>query len=329
MKRILFRADAKPSIGIGDLMSLINLSHYFNPREWECFFMIKAYSAGIKLAKRIEKKYVFILDESISIENEVDEINHVVQIHKIDILFFEITDRRLSKYTGLTNNVKKACVNFNDHLLNGIDLVINWDVDAVKYMHQSSAPNALFLLGPKYVILPKQFYSLHDRRYKDKVETLLISMGGADEFNFTMKVVKIIIENNVKVSLNIIVGSGYENIEKLKSLLKNSFIDYKIKHDVGNMFNEYINCDFAIGAGGLTSSELVATKTPSALIATYEHQIARCKFFDKKRLVKYLGYKDFDSEELLRSINNPTKPNCNFLFETSKIINNIESICAN
>ena len=57
MKRILFRADAKPSIGIGDLMSLINLSFYLNPREWECFFMIKAYSAGIKLAKRIEKKY--------------------------------------------------------------------------------------------------------------------------------------------------------------------------------------------------------------------------------------------------------------------------------
>ncbi|MFQ5676793.1 MAG: hypothetical protein ACE5G1_12925, partial [bacterium] len=36
-------------------------------------------------------------------------------------------------------------------------------------------------------------------------------------------------------------------------------------------------------------SELVATHTPSLLVAAYEHQVARCRYFDEKGMAVYLG----------------------------------------
>ncbi len=329
MKRILFRADAKPSIGIGDLMSLINLSHYFNPREWECFFMIKAYPAGIRLIDRVKKDNAFILDESISIENEVAKINHVIQMHKINVLFFEITERALSEYVGLTSNVKKACVNFNAHLLEDLDLVVNWDVNAISYMRQQDAPNANFLLGPEYVILPKNFYELKRRSYKIYPETLLVAMGGADEHDLTFDIIKCMIDNKIKLTINIVVGSGYQYTSRLEKLLEKSLINWEIKYDVKSMLDEYLNCDMAIGTGGLTASEIVATKTPAMLIATYEHQVARCQYFHDKGYVKYLGFRSFDTDELLNGFNHlPINSNKN-IFNTEKVVDEIKKIARN
>ena len=326
MKRILFRADAKPSIGIGDLMSLINLSYYFDPNEWECFFMVRPYPAGLKLIKRVEEDKVFVLSEGITIQDEVDKINRIVKTYDIDLLFFEITEIALSEYQGLTKEVKKACINFNSHLLNDLSLVINWDVEAVQYMHQQDAPKATFLLGPEYVILPKHFYTLKNRKHSEIVETLLIAMGGADEFDFTLQIVNVLIEKKCDLKLNIIIGSGYENRDELEIKLRNSQLKFEIKQDVSDMLNEYLACDLAIGAGGLTASELVASKTPALLIATYEHQIARCQFFDERGFVQYLGFKSFDSKTLLDALKAPKKMQENTFFNTQKIIDQVASL---
>ena len=92
------------------------------------------------------------------------------------------------------------------------------------------------------------------------------------------------------------------------------------------MFEEYLDCDVAIGSGGLTASELVATRTPSVLIATYEHQIERCRYFDSARNVKYIGYRQFDNQELMRSIAYPIKPNGQICFDTKAIVNECNEI---
>ena len=63
------------------------------------------------------------------------------------------------------------------------------------------------------------------------------------------------------------------------------------------MLDEYLSCNIGIGAGGLTSSEMVATRLSTILIATYKHQIARCKYFDKQGWAKYLGYRDFKNDK--------------------------------
>ena len=321
MKKIVFRADAAPHIGIGDLMSLINISKYFGD-DFEKYFIVKSYKAAVELVKKHGVKNCFFIDESIAINDEIKYINSFIGKNKIDIVFFEITERKLSDYVGISKGVKKVAVNFDGYILDDLDLVIDWDVEAKSFFDTQKYPNTKFLLGSQYVILPKEFYSKkviqRDNRLVNK--KLLIAMGGADELDFTSKVVDILIKYKPKVELNIIIGSGYENKERLEDRLKNSDVKYFIKQNITNMLDEYLSCDVAIGAGGLTSSELVAAKSSAILIATYEHQIARCSYFHKKEWAKYLGYRDFDKHELLKAIQNPLKPSKGLLFKTNKIV---------
>lgn len=323
--KILFRADAKPSIGIGDLMSLISLSRYFDE---ETFFIIRSYKAGIDLANKYNITNLFIIDEKLSLEEEINYINEFIKKNNITTLVLEITERKLSSYINLDENVKKVAINFDGNILKDLDLVIDWDVEAHKFFDESNYKKSKFLLGHEYVILPKHFYNkkINNRKLNLPIKKLLIAMGGADELNFTYKIVKKIIEKNIKVELNIIIGSGYEYKDELMDLLLKSNIKYSIKQNISNMLEEYLNSDCAISAGGLTASELVATKTPSMLIATYEHQIARCQYFDAKKWVKYLGFRCFDIEDVIEFISKPIIITDNNIFKTEVVVNEIKKI---
>jgi spore coat polysaccharide biosynthesis predicted glycosyltransferase SpsG len=328
-KKILFRADAAPHIGIGDLMSLINISKYFD-ETYEKYFIIKSFPAGVNLVKKYLVDNYLIIDFDISIDDEVKYINDFIENENIDIIFFEITERKLSQYHNIKKDIKKIAVNFDGQVFDGIDLIINWDVEAYKYFDQLKYPNSKFLLGPEYVILPKEFYTHRVKQRKNNPKSkIMIAMGGADEFDFTSQVVSTIVKSGLDVELNIVVGSGYVHLENLQEILKNSIVGYDIKQNITNMLDEYLSCDIGIGAGGLTSSEMIAAKISPIFIATYEHQIARCKYFDKMGWAKYLGFREFNSKELINAIANPIKPLKEDIFDTKVIVDEIKKLeCA-
>jgi len=272
----LFRADAAPHIGIGDLVSLIKLSEYLDGKK---YFIIKDYEASIKLAKSFNLNY-FTIDKNISTKDEVDFINKIAKEKEIDKLIIEITEKKLSEYTGLEVS-KKIAVNFDGQICDGLDLVINWNSDNMRYSTKS-------LVGYEYAIIDKNFFKIK----KDIPTKILVAMGGADEIDMTYKITKTLLKNKI-TDLNVIVGAGYKG--KVYELIEP-------KVNVKDMANEYRQAKVAITAGGLSAIEAVATKTPAILIANYEHQIKRCKFLAKIGVAKFLGYRGFDEKRLIESL---------------------------
>jgi spore coat polysaccharide biosynthesis predicted glycosyltransferase SpsG len=321
-KSVLFRADAEPSIGTGDLTSLINLSQYFAADNWNCYFLIKDYPAALRLIKDYKLKNVSIINQNLCLSDEIDYINKMVAAYQLSLIFFEITARKLSDYTGITAKTKKACVSFDGEILPDMDVVINWDVDAHKLFDPVSNPKIKFLLGPTYVILPLNYDNdrILQRTFNLPPRKLLICMGGADERNYTQKLVDVLVESGAKIKTRIILGAGYQYGKTLEKNLEESSLTYKIKQNVSNMFEEYMRCDVAIAAGGLTASELVATRTPSILIATYRHQVHRCRYFDAHGWVRYLGYRKVNLPELLDALQRPVIPGKNAVFQPGAIL---------
>lgn len=288
-------------------MSLIHLSWYFEKEGWEPLFMIRNYQAGVSLAKKHNIKNLVIIEENISVDDEVREINNHIKAENVKVVFFEITERKLTEYKGLIDNILKCCISFDGFVPDDFRLVVNWDVDSDKLFCKGKYPKTKFLLGPEYVVLPVEFDAsrIIRRIYRSKPQRLLIAMGGADELNITGRVVEYLVKNMPYLELNIIIGSGYEYKDDLERFLAGASVKYQVKHNITNMFEEYMDCDLAIGAGGLTSYELVATRTPAILIAAYEHQIARCNYFAQQGFVKYLGYRDFDVDDLIKALDGP------------------------
>ncbi len=304
-------------------MSLIHLSDYFKTDDWECFLMIRDYPAALDLAEEYAVENMIVLERGMSVKEEVARINQLIQIENIDLLLFEITgEPPLYEYKGLEDRVVKACVSFDKRILADMDIVINWDVEAEKIFGKERHQETRYLLGPEFVILPMtfDFSQILKRKYRSSPASLLVLMGGADELDFTGKVVDTLVQAEVQLELIIVIGSGYTHRERLESSLKNSTLEYTIRHNISNMIDAYMNCDVAIGAGGLTASELVASRTPAVLIATYDHQISRCRFFDKKGWAKYLGFRDYDEGELLEAVLNPSPPEPGTFFQPKSIL---------
>ncbi|MDD5072691.1 MAG: hypothetical protein PHX64_02355 [Candidatus Omnitrophica bacterium] len=308
MKNIVFRADAKTCIGTGDLVSLIHLSRYFEKEGWRAHFIIRGYDLGLALAEKHALKNLSVIDPDSGIEEEVDNINRYIKKNGIDAAFFEITERPLADYRGITPEAIKACVCFDGAVPDDFDLVVNWDVSAEETFRGRAAGRARFLLGPQYVILPAdfQFDRIRERKDKETVRTVLITLGGADEFDLTKKAVEALAGLDTSLELHIILGSGYRYRETLKRRLGDLALKYELKQNIASMFQEYMNCDLAISAGGLTAYELVCTRTPALLTAVYEHQVTRCEYFDKKRYARYMGFRTIDpvmvKEALRRSV---------------------------
>jgi len=304
VKKILFRADAKPSLGTGDLVSLANLSGYFEKAGWQAHFMVKDHeTAAAILVGRGARNYL-ALDKAVSIKEEVGRMNGYIDHNGIDAVILEITERKTADYGGMTNKVIKGCVIFDGAVPEWADLVINWDVGALSVIDAAKYPSTKFLLGIRYVILPLgfDFGRINRRKYKKRPESVLVAMGGADEFDFTKKVVDSLVRNKAALKLRVVTGSGYRYRDSLEKSLSAYRGEHTLGHDVDDMFAEYMDCDIAIGAGGLTAFELMATRTPSLLVAAYEHQKARCEYFDDMGWATYLGFKDFDEGALLAGL---------------------------
>ncbi|MBF0515505.1 MAG: hypothetical protein HQK97_00100 [Nitrospirae bacterium] len=327
MRKILFRGDARPSIGTGDLMSLVTLSYYFEQDGWQTYFLIRGYEAGIKIIEGRGIKNVTVIAPDCSIQEEQKAMEAIIAQNNIDCLFLEITERTLTDY-DLPSGVKKVCVNFDGIIPDGIDIVINWDVEGTTYFDIKRHPKTRFLIGPQYIILPFNFDKsrIAARTYAPRPQHVLIAMGGADELNFTQKVLDTIlgIESDLKITL--IIGAGFLYKKELEMSLSKSNNRHVIKQDIKDMFLEYLSCDVAVGAGGLTSYELIATATPVILIATYEHQIGRCEYFDAQGWARYLGYRSYEPDKLRHLIQNPPAVASTTTFDTGKIVEAVNEL---
>lgn len=330
MKKILFRADAAPHIGIGDLMSLIHLSKYFQADGWQTCFLIKDNPAALDLVKRYTVENIDVIPASLPVKAEVTRINEICEERNIDVIFFEISERKLSEYIGLVPKPKKVAACFDGYLPDGIHMVLNWAPDAYDVFDPADRPDINFLLGMEYVILPQQFFDdprIENRKLCSHPKKLLIVMGGADEFDFTNRVISCLIKKGVPdLTVRVIIGSGYSNRSLLEANLKNAPFTSEILHNITDMLEHYLWCDYAIGAGGLTASELVATRTASSLIATYEHQIKRCEAFANKGLAYYEGSHTFVCSELMAHFLNPISPSAKFTFKTKSILSTVNTL---
>lgn len=321
MKKILFRADAKPSIGIGDLVSLINLSKYFERAGWQAHFIVRNSHASAVLLEKNGLSNHLVLDKDISIKEEVALMNEYIAANHIDAVMLEITERSLADYSGITEKAVRACVIFDAAVPEWADIAVNWDVDADSALAGKKCPLAKLLFGVQYVVIPVSFdfNEINKRIYRKEPETLLVAMGGADEFDLTKKVIVSLCRNRVDLKLHVVVGSGYRSRSSLEDALSDYPAEYTVKQNVDDMFGEYMNCDVAVGAGGLTSFELIATRTPSLLVAAYEHQKARCAYFDKMRWATYLGFRDFDESVFLEKLEKPDRIPPKGVYRTDEI----------
>lgn len=157
--------------------------------------------------------------------------------------------------------------------------------------------NCKLLMGLSFAILRQEFLSkavIKNTVSSDKIN-ILVSMGGVDQNNFTLKVIKLVqdIRSIKRIKLNIIVGSSYKQFDELELFLSNQKFEYELKKNTNNMVGYMNSSDFAISSIGTTTWELFSQGVPSILIPIANNQLAHAKQIH----MNSLGYVIFENFE--------------------------------
>lgn len=151
--------------------------------------------------------------------------------------------------------------------------LLNASVNAREIVYDD-AP-AQRLLGPKYALLRRDLLAARTapRRPATRIENLLVSLGGADAANDTLRVLRALANSGAaRRRVRVIIGPLNPHAKNLAEFA-HAQAGIELCHDPVSMATELLAADFAIASAGTTSTELVYLGIPSLLLAVADNQL--------------------------------------------------------
>jgi UDP-2,4-diacetamido-2,4,6-trideoxy-beta-L-altropyranose hydrolase len=275
MLKVAIRVDGGPKIGMGHITRCLALAEELANNNCNITCITRNDISSIVKIK--EHGFDINIIDILTIE---EEINYITQIiNQFDIL---ITDLYEIDYNYLYT-IKKTGVflvsidDLNEHNF-PCDIVINGNIYAEDLNYKDVTGKTRFLLGPKYVLMRKEFRDLPKKQIKNKVENILITMGGSDPKGTSIKVLKAMMsdKNLSNLNIDVVIGPSFsrELVTEINEVAKNNkniSTDYNVNATI--MRELMIKVDIAISAGGSTLYELAAAGVPTIAFVIADNQI--------------------------------------------------------
>lgn len=298
--RIAFIVDGDYKIGLGHIYRCITLANYFKRKFDIRIFLRKQRILGIKLIQNSGLEF--------RTYSKINELFYALNIFKPKIVINDILDTKIKYIKGLKSK-SYFVVNFEDLGPGRFfgDLTIN-----ALYEGNENATNEY--TGFLYECLRNDFYNVPKKVITD-VKNILITYGGTDPNNLTLRSLKAFKElNNKKIRLTIILGFGYTRpsaINQILNQMKKNGFNINVKCNITNMPKEITNADIILTSNGRTIYEIASIGTPCISISQNERE-AKHLFVVKSKAIYYLGnQKDVKSACIAKAIR--------FLIDNKKI----------
>jgi UDP-2,4-diacetamido-2,4,6-trideoxy-beta-L-altropyranose hydrolase len=298
---IAFRVDASSSIGIGHLMRCLALSEELTKRGNNCFFVTKTESN--ELINRIMKNKVYFqkINPNATLKEDEDIVIKFSNENHIDWI---ITD-----HYGLNSEYIKEIKKHNFNVLSiddtakihyYSDIVLNQNIgsDELKFSKENYTN---LLLGTKYVMIRNQLLKREDKIERKNVKKILIMLGGTDEDNLMLSIIKMLEGINNKIEFFVIIGPLNPNEDLIKEYIDKLNLKFKLIKSPKDMSKIYLESDIAISAGGSSCYELAYFGIPNIIISIADNQLEISKELDNQKIGIYLGTKNEITKEKLEN----------------------------
>lgn len=172
------------------------------------------------------------------------------------------------------------------------DLILNQNISADSSIYINREPYTKLLLGTRYALLRREFKRWQGwrREIRQTARKVLVTLGGGNTGNATLKVIKALKQVNLPgLEAKIVIGHANPNLELLKKEIGDeSKLDLLI--DVADMSNLMAWADVAISGGGSTCWELSFMGLPSLILMTAENQRGNAEVLDRESIGINLGW---------------------------------------
>jgi UDP-2,4-diacetamido-2,4,6-trideoxy-beta-L-altropyranose hydrolase len=292
---LLIRVDASTNIGSGHLMRCLALAQTWQDTQGQPIFLMANSVPALEERLKLEgMKVVLLTTEPGSLKDAQEtaalahqfEANWVV----VDGYHFGAEYQQIIKYSGL-NLLFIDDYGHAEHYY--ADFVLNQNISADEQLYQHRKPYTQLLLGTGYTLLRREFWQLQkwQRTIPPVAKKVLVTLGGADPDNVTLKVIHALqILAVEELEALVVVGGSNPHYETLKMAGQNSRVPIRLKRNFNNMPELMAWADVAISAGGSTCWELAFMGLPSILLIVAENQRAIAAELDRQGVIINLGW---------------------------------------
>lgn len=280
--KVFILTEGSKQIGLGHITRCLSLCQAFEEKGILPEFIINGDETAEEFLKGERHK---ILDWTF---NEGKALDYVKEA---DIVIIDSYLAEYDFYQNISKLVKvPVYIDDNKRLDYPAGIVVNGTVFAEE-MGYRQRKDIVYLLGSKYTALRKEFWEVPEKEIKGDLKNVMITFGGDDARNMTPKVLKLLCQNYQELTKNIIIGKGFQDIDKQEvETLKDSNTILTYSPDAEGMRKVMFESDVAISAGGQTLYELARMGVPTIAIAVADNQMNNIKGCQKAGFIEYAGW---------------------------------------
>jgi len=301
------RADADEKIGAGHIMRCIAFAQAWKDQGGEVTFISHCESGALKERIQSEGFRLVAIDHVYPDSSDLTNTLAILKSESADQKHWLVLDgyHFTPEYQNAIRDERYRVMVIDDtnHLSHyHADILLNQNIHAPDLNYHCDE-NTTLLMGTRYVLLRREFLNYRDfnRQIPGRAKNILVTLGGADPDNVTLKVVgalKLLDEQDVAV--RIIIGPANPHQEPLRKAIVSADFKAELLINPPNMPELMAWADLAISAGGSTCWELAFMGVPSIVLILAANQAAVAEYLMNKETVVNLGRFADSSEEDIR-----------------------------
>jgi UDP-2,4-diacetamido-2,4,6-trideoxy-beta-L-altropyranose hydrolase len=273
---VLVRADASAEIGAGHIMRCVALGSAWQDAGADVTFACAEILPALQQRLQEHKFAVVAMEGKPGSEEDAQYTAKLAQDLSSAWMIVDGYQFRPDYYRHLRGQ-RLRCVAIDD---DGrfdeycADVVLNSNAAANEGMYVKRQRHTQLLLGSRFALLRPKFRDAATKRECRKVaRNLLVTMGGSDPQNVTLKVVQALIELAAEgVEVRVVAGSGYRHLEQLRACTGRMRGEVCVEENPAEMAPLMAWADIAVSAAGGTCWELACMGVPAVVIAISEDQ---------------------------------------------------------
>ncbi len=275
--RLVLRADANATIGIGHVMRCLALAEAWHASGGQAHFVCCPLPADLR--QRMADRHIEV-HASAGPAGSSEDARAVVELaSQLDAAWiaadgyafqqaFQQSIRDAGRRLLLIDDYGHA----DAYVAN---LVLNQNMGADESMYPHRGADTELLLGERYVMLRREFSNL-DRPRREipaSARRILVTMGGADPANISAGAVHAIrMLPGHDTQAIVVAGASSPHHASLRELVDDSGESIRLVSEVKNMPELMCWADVAISAGGTTTWERAFLGLPSLIVVLAENQ---------------------------------------------------------
>ena len=291
---LLIRADADAHIGAGHLMRCLALAQGWKARGGQTIFITACESDSLVQRLSDEGFQAIMLEGAYPEPADWEVTSQALAAHSdvwvvLDGYHFDPAYHRQIKEAGHRLLVIDDTAHLDHYYA---DVVLNQNINAGQLCY-SCEPCTHLLLGTRYVLLRSEFLAWQgwQREIPKVVRNVLVTLGGGDPNNQTLKVIQGLQQVDIEeLEAVIVVGATNPHFGELRSAIHDSRFPIRIVRNTSDMPELMAWADVAVSAGGSTCWELAFMGLPTVVLVLAENQQGIAAGLGKAGAVLNLGW---------------------------------------